>query len=382
MESIMESVKPIVESSAIGNKKIRQKVEKLVAVLTENQNKEFFICTHDTPDPDALASALAMSRVLEFLGIETQKIYYSGKISHPQNRAMSVSLNLPLKQWTPEVEKYVTANEDNCFFIFVDVCGPEQKNMSIPFRPQVVVDHHKAVPACKGVLFIHDEIGACATLMTDVMLNLPSIGDDDNKYFCFDHETDGMRELCTALAVAIKTDTLDFLTENSTDYDYKAYKILTRFMQNDKFFRIVNYELPPYMFEYEKTAWDNKKMDNPNFISGLGYLDDSRGDCIPYIADRMMRLQGVQTVVIYAIVGDKVRASVRNVSAAHDSEQLVADIFGAGTGGSKPGGIGGAVVPLGLFESIANGDSEDERSKLWENVRSIVETKFQKTTKK
>jgi len=375
--------KQIVDASAVGNRKIKLKAEKLAEILSENKDKEFFICTHDTPDPDALASALAMSRILTFLGIEMQKIYYAGKISHPQNRAMSVSLNLPIKQWTPEIDKQVAANEENCFFIYVDVCGPEQRNMSIPYSPEVIVDHHKATPTCKDILFIHDEIGACATLMTDLMLNMPSKGEEDGaRYYCFDHEADGVRELFTALAIGIKTDTVDFLTENSTDYDYKAYKILTRFMQTDKFHRIVNYELPPYMFEYEKVAWENKEMNNPHFISGLGYLDENRGDCIPYIADRMMRLQGVQTVVIYAIVGDRVRASVRNASAAYDSEQLVSDIFGAGTGGSKPGGIGGAVVPLGLFESIANGDSKEEKAKLWENVKSIVESKFQKATKK
>ncbi len=271
----------IKHATAVGNRKIKQKADQLINLIQENQDKEFFVCTHDNPDPDAMASGVGMNRILNFLGIESNKIWYCGEIGHPQNRSMQVSLNLPMKLWTTEVEKDVASRLEDSFFIFVDVCSPDQSNMSIPFDPQVVVDHHKQNPKSKDVLFIHDEIGACATLIADLMLNVPPIENEENKEHCFNHEADGMREVCTCIALGIKIDTLDFLSENSTDYDYKAYKLATIFMQSEKFHKVVSYELPPYMFEYEKVAFENKVVNNPTCIIGIGYLDQNRGDCIP-----------------------------------------------------------------------------------------------------
>jgi len=373
---------PSASQTAVGNRKIKQKAEQLAQLIVDNKDKEFFVCTHDNPDPDALASGLGVLRILNFLGVESDKIWYCGEIGHPQNRALQVALNVPVKGWTVEVEKAVAAKQDDCFFIFVDVCGPEQTNMSIPYVPRIVVDHHKVTPKSKDVLFVHDEIGACATLVADLMLNMPPlVSDDDEKEWCFDHEVDGMRVLCTALALGIKIDTLDFLSENSADYDYKAYKLCTSYMLAEKFHKVVNYELPPYMFEYERLAFENKVVNSPTCIIGIGFIDESRGDCVPYLADKYMRLQGIQTVTVYAIVGDKVRSSVRNTSAAYDTEQLITDVFGPGTGGTKQG-IGGAKVGLGLFSSIVDGNCEEDKAKLWDNVKSVVESRFQKVTSK
>jgi len=373
---------PSASQAAVGNRKVKQKAEQVAQLILDNKDKEFFICTHDNPDPDALASGLGMLRVLNFIGVEADKIWYCGEIGHPQNRAMQVALNLPVRQWNIEVEKSIAAKRDECFFIFVDVTGPEQSNMSIPYAPSLVVDHHKAVPKSKDVLFLHDDIGACATLVADLMLNMPpTTGESGEKDWCFNHEVDGVRELCTALAMGIKIDTIDFLSENSTDYDYKAYKLCTSYMQVEKFHKVVNYELPPYMFEYERIAYENRIVDNPTCVIGIGYVDESRGDCVPYLADKYMRLQGIQTVMVYAIVGNKVRSSVRNNSAAYDTEQLIVEVFGPGTGGTKQG-IGGAKVGLGLFSSIVDGNCDDDRTKLWDNVKSVVESRFQKVTSK
>ncbi len=93
-----------------------------------------------------------------------------------------------------------------------------------------------------------------------------------------------------------------------------------------------------------------------------------------------MRLPGIQTVVVYAIVGESLRASLRNTSSAYDTEQLIEDIFGAGMGGTKQG-IGGAKVPLGLLSAIALGECDCQDS-LWKNIKSVIEHKFTKSTSK
>lgn len=227
---------------------------------------------------------------------------------------------------------------------------------------------------------IHDEVGACATLVFDLMLSISLEAEDSVTLPCFDISDDDMKDIATALAVGIKTDTLDFLTETTTDDDFRAYKLLSRHFSDDKFQRIVNYELPPYVFEAERLAWENKNHTPPNFIAGLGYLDDSRSDCIPYLADKFMRLQGIQTVVVYGIVGNAIRGSVRTASATLDAEHLLDELFGEGNGGAKHG-IGGAKAEIPNVFDLASMD-DDEQDRLWQLIKTNVERKFAKVTEK
>ncbi len=361
----------------IGIKRVRTKRDAFCKFIEDNKSKRFCICAHDNPDPDALASAFGIAWILEFLGVESLGIYYCGEISHPQNRAMNNVLNIPAKQWNEQIEDEL--GKEDLIHIFVDCVG-NQRNMSIKGEPHIAIDHHKNV-AGKNVLFIHDEIGSCSTLVLELMLSIPPIdgGEDGEKSYCFDPDADGIKGLATALAVGIKTDTLDFRNETTTEHDFKAYKLLSKFVSDDKFHKIVNYELPPYMFDAEEIAWKNRNQQTPNLITGLGFVDKSRGDSIPYLADKMMRLQGIQTVVVYAIIENSIRGSVRTVSAAFDAQKLTDDIFGAGNGGAKHG-IGGAKVDFNVFNTSEM--NEDQRNILWELTKTSIEGKFQEATQK
>ncbi len=357
---------------SIGNKRVKQKVEDFVKLLEDNKEKKFFICSHDNPDPDSIASAWGISRILDFMGIVDWEIVYKGEISHPQNRAMANVLNIPIRKWLPE------HNKEEAVFIFVD-CVPNQKNITIEATPLIIIDHHKVTPP-RNIFSIHEEIGACATLVTDLMLSMAprSNGEEDaTEYICFDPDVDNMKELATALALGIKTDTIEFRSEVTSDDDMKAYRILSRFISDDKFAKIVNYELPEYMFDFEVTAWDNRTQEAPNFITGLEYVDEKSSDCIPYLADKYMRLRGIQTVVVYGCVGNTIRASVRTSSASFDCDQLCKEIFGENNAGAKHG-IGGARVAYSIFDL---GDmDDDDKKKIWEVTKSQIERKFKKAT--
>ena len=52
-----------------------------------------------------MASAMGMAWILEFLGVEDIGIYYCGDFGRRMNRAMQVTLNIPMKKWTPELQK-------------------------------------------------------------------------------------------------------------------------------------------------------------------------------------------------------------------------------------------------------------------------------------
>lgn len=363
--------------NSIGNKKVKQKLQTFCTFLIEHKSKKFYICSHDNPDPDSLASCYGMLRITEFFGIESAEIVYCGEISHPQNRAMQNVLSIPVKKWDKSLENNIIDLEEKPVFVFID-CAGKQKNMSIPFEPSIAIDHHKT-PAAKNTLFIHDEVGSCSTLITDLLLSIPPNESREIKDYCFDPEKDNTAELATSLAIGIKTDTLDFRSENTTDEDFRAYKFLSKFISDDKFHRVVNYSLPSYIFECEETAWRNKNQNAPNLITGLGFIEESKSDCVPYLADKMMRLQGIQTVMVYAIVGNAIRVSARTVSASIDVNNLLNEVCGDGAGGGK-NGSGGANIPLGIFGH--NDLEEEDEKKIWELTKSCIEKRFIKATLK
>ncbi len=367
--------------SPIGNKKVKQRKEAFIRLVTEHKDKTWYVCNHDNPDPDSIASTSGISTLLHFLGVENIEVVYCGEISHPQNRAMVNVLDVRVSRWEDIAGN---VDRDDSKFIFVD-CSYGQKNMSIKEIPAIVIDHHKITTTTnKEVLFIHDDIGSCSTLVFDLMLMVTKKTDQEDEgssdIQCFDPDEDGMKELATALSIGIKTDTLDFLAETTTDDDVRAFRLLGTYLSEDKFQKIVNYEFPPYVLDFEQVAWQNKIGDfQPHFITGLGYVDESKSDCIPTIADKFMRLQGVQAVVVYALVGNSIRSSVRTSSSALDCQTLCDEIFGKGNGGAKHG-IGGARVVFNVFDPSSM-DTEGRKS-LWELTKAQIEGKFRQATSK
>jgi nanoRNase/pAp phosphatase (c-di-AMP/oligoRNAs hydrolase) len=376
--------------SPIGNRRIKAKKDAFVKLVNENKDKKWIICSHDNPDPDSIASCLGMSHILSFLGVEDSVMTYCKQVGHSQNRAMVNVLQLRITKW----EDLELSEEDRkrAIYIFVD-CTFGQKNMSIKEMPKIVIDHHKIPTTNKEVLYLHDEVGACSTLVLDLALSvthveeIPEISDenpiaDAKAMQCFDPDEEGTKELATALAIGIKTDTQDFLNETTTQDDFQAFRLLGKHLSDEKFGRIVNYELPPYVLDYEQTAWQNKRAEfQPHFITGLGYIDDSKSDCIPHVADKFVQLQGVQIVVVYGIVENGIRASVRTSSAAHDCQTLCDEIFGKGNGGTKTkANIGGARVPFNVFCPLEM--DEDDKELLWSLTKRQIERRFELATTK
>ena len=64
--------------SSIGNKRVKQKLNTLCAFITENVNKSFYICSHDNPDPDSIASTMGMLKIVNYLGVHSAEIVYCG----------------------------------------------------------------------------------------------------------------------------------------------------------------------------------------------------------------------------------------------------------------------------------------------------------------
>lgn len=366
--------KPIAKiPKSLGIRTIKQKREAFKEFVMVNKTREFWIFTHDNPDPDALASAVGVKTLLEMLGVTDIELFYCGEIDF-RNCAMQNVLKIPIKPWSNKNSD--TVGPEKPVIIYVDCSNSQQTNVSIPFEPDVSIDHHKTT-ASKNVLFIHEETGACSTIVTDLIFSLI---DQDQLENCFDPEqNEKVSILATALAIGIKTDTQDFTQEQTCESDHEAYKFLIKLIDKDKFKKVISYELPLYVFDSMTVAWKAKSSKSPNFITGLGFLEDNRRGCISFLADFFMRLPGIQTVMVYAIIENHIVCSGRTDSSAFDEQSIVNSVFGNDAGGGKDG-MFGAKSQLSLFNTDDMDD--EEKNKLWDLVKITVEKRFQQFTEK
>jgi len=165
--------------------------------------KHLLVVVHNSPDPDAIASAVALGYLAEKRrGIEVS-IAFGGTIGRAENREMIRKLKIHMKQINRiNFDKY------DCIAL-VDT-QPGAANNSFPQKKKVhmVIDHHPRRSHNKVELeIIEPKIGATATLLIELL---------------GEGEIDIPSDLATALAFAILSETQN-LRREATGRDIEAY---------------------------------------------------------------------------------------------------------------------------------------------------------------
>ena len=119
----------------------KQGASEVLRRLSDEENSKILIVCHDNPDPDALASALAMKHLCDSLG-HTSTIIHGGMIEHQQNRAMVKLLEMDVRKLILDWEIEDLLNESDVV-ICVDFSHPGANNI-LPTTcvPHIVIDHH------------------------------------------------------------------------------------------------------------------------------------------------------------------------------------------------------------------------------------------------
>ncbi len=316
------------------------------------QTERVAIFTHSMPDPDAIGAAVGIKWLLrKKWGIDSH-IFHEGVISHQQNRTMVNVLEITLYSGN-EIN-----NDPQMNFVKTVIVDATTKNTPVE-KADVVIDHHR-VKDSNTELAIIEPIGAASTIVTELINNL------DIKF-----EDDIDEKVATALFFGIRNDTEDLISETVTDRDYKASLSLTPFIDRPKLASIVKYPFPPFFFEAEKTIGkeQNHVIENSFFIGTLGILTETKRDALPMIADKFVRMQGIETAIVFAIVDDRLHVSVRSQNTSIDVNSFCQKIFGKDHSGGKLGS-GGASVPLGIMGY--NGLDDELKSEWWEMQKKIL----------
>lgn len=332
------------------------KIEKLLADkadIAKSQGKRFAIFAHPCPDPDAIGSMMSMAFLLKKKYDVEVDCFSDGIISHPENRAMGNLLDPDLIL----AEEYVA--ESYCCNILCDTIPSHAATAGKNVEFNLVVDHHKLAPNgnFKGI-FYNLKAGSCCGTVYHLIKNFGLI---------FDENSERDRQIATALMIGVRSDTNDFMSEDTTELEFTTYKELFPFRNAIALKQIINYKIPKPWLAQIQAAAGQAGMDDDIGIYGVGFITPTQRDMISFLADFLQTWN--ETSVVFAIVdGTRVEGSVRTINNHINVPLLCKELGGEhGDGGGKLG-KGAYHYPLGNF-SLAEGDSKEIFDKMWDFVK-------------
>lgn len=284
--------------------------------------KKLLILVHNQPDPDAIASAMALRTLLR-RNRKTAIIGYLGeKISRPENVAMVELMGIDLQ---------VISHNDIRKFDSIALVDVQPSY----FRGEItdidsVIDHHPRTPECDAKFTeISSEEGATATIMTR---------------FLRAAQIEISAKLSTALLYGIKTDTM-ILNRGADLDDLEAFTYLYNQADLGLLRKIESRNLYSEEIKHYGQALSRHWINDGIIFMNLGRIEKEH--LISQVADMGMKVEGVNWSVAFGVVsGSHVVMSVRNTGSVKSAGRLLFELF------DEIGSAGGhrsyakAVIPM------------------------------------
>ena len=308
----------------------REKFEQLKKIL-EN-HKTILIVLQDNPDPDAIASAVALRKLANVLANIQCSIAHGGTVGRGENRALVKYLGLNLR---PIQQLDITKFE---LFAMLDT-QPGTGNNSLPeeIEPDIVIDHHSCRLSTRLCRFfdVRSRYGATATILYEYM------------------EVAGIKPdvpTATALLYAIRSDTQD-LGRDTTKADIRALTHLYLIANKRMLSEIQRGKVRRDYYHMLADALTNAEVYGNAIVTDLGTIENP--DMIAEVADLLLRDDQTDWVMVYGVSHNKMLISLRTSQEALTAEKVIRHLVSRrGTGGGHPSYAGGQ-VPLGKLSAKA-----------------------------
>jgi nanoRNase/pAp phosphatase (c-di-AMP/oligoRNAs hydrolase) len=260
------------------------------------------ILIQDDPDPDAIASALAL-RVLLGRNKTAAPIATFGTITRPENRAMTRILEIEVEPLKPhEVGDYdMVAMVDAQPSFFEESLG----------EVDLVIDHHpEETPVRAPLKDIRPAYGATSTILTEYLRAA---------------ETKLPQRLATALLYGIKADTQD-LERGATRADVDAFAFLHPHVNHSALRRIERPELPNAVLDVLAQGIARRQVTDGVVFSHLGPI--AYPELVAQFADLFLQVEGAEWSVVSGTVNGELHVSVRNVGYVRAAGDVMRQAFG------------------------------------------------------
>ncbi len=255
------------------------------------------------PDPDSIASAMALKRLL-WHRLSACTISPIRVITRPQNQRLVKLLGLamsPIDQIQPE---------DYPRKALVD-SQPGHHEIFGSFLFDVVIDHHPRLAETRArFVDIRPEYGATSTILTEYLREVrirPSL------------------RLATALYYGIKTDTANF-ERPVVDADMRAFHYLFGFTRRPLVRRLEFAEFNLPMLHYFQLALNRYCIRHNRIYAFLGQV--SAPDILVILADFLVRAGEISWTIVAGLYEDRLVVIFRNDGLRKNAGRLASKAFG------------------------------------------------------
>lgn len=309
------------------------------------------VVAHDNPDPDAIGSAVALSRLAEHIGVDAVPCHY-GDINHQENQAMVNLLDIDLRQLSPDEPE---ALSEFAGFALVDHSRPGI-NDQLPeeLAIDIVIDHHPPRGPVDGrFVDIRSDVGATCTLLVE--------------YFSqFDVDLD--ETVASALLYGIRVDTDDFEREVS-DLDFRAASKLIEHADTSLLERVESPSVSGETLDTVAQAIEQRQVDGSILTTSVGEITDR--DSLAQAADQLLGMEGVSTTLVWGVIDDTIYVSARSRSDGLDLGETLRLAFNRIGSAGGHSDMAGAQIPIGVLGDVEEADETRESV-----VEGVVRDRF------
>jgi nanoRNase/pAp phosphatase (c-di-AMP/oligoRNAs hydrolase) len=313
--------------------------DRLLQALGEYER--FLIVTHDSPDPDAIASACALLPLIEQRLKRPARAVAGGAVMRGENQRMLESLNLGI-EFVDEID----VSDPRLAVVLVDSVPTAHNHLLAKsgVDPAAVIDHHQPQGQQYRVRFrdIRPNVAATAVIVTQYLR---------------EQEMEPTSQIATALLYGIRTDAIGM--QRMSVVDQRAVVWLMRFADYSK---LADIENAPLSREYYADLLLAMKSTFVYEDAALCFLPRAAGpEIVGEVGDLLIRCREVKRVMCAAVLGGDVLLSVRTTAEGGDATELMRKaINGLGYGGGHRRRAGGKLIAAPRTDRI----SEDLQTEL------------------
>jgi len=277
----------------------QDRLRELLKVFNSKDKVLITICA----DPDSLASAMALKRLL-WHKVKEVTITHFNEIKRFDNLTMIKLLKIPLVKprglRAPDFTKTVLVDGQ-----------PNHSESFAALNYDVVIDHHPVSQQLHASFVdIRPQYGATATIMTEYLRAArirPS------------------KSLATALLFAIRVDTGNF-ESGVAEEDIKAFRYLFPYADLNLLRKIETADIGAEDLKYFRRALESKEIIKGKIFSHLGQVESP--DNLVLVADFFMRLHEINWVVVSGVHRKTLVVVIRNDGFRKDAGTLANSAFG------------------------------------------------------
>ncbi len=296
-----------------------------------HSGKKMAVILHDNPDPDCISSALSLKLIGEKMGV-TSDLFYGGQIGYSENRILVELLEVELV--SPEPNHDFSGYDLSAF---VDHSPWDYTSIARDVNPDIVIDHH-ILPEYKGKFVdVRENVGSTSVILVEYMQ-------------LFGVEIDS--KLATGLFYGLLVDT-DSFRRGICAEDIEALKVLRRKMDTELLSQIERSEfsrgvkrshIDADFLSVLGEAVKNMRVKGKVVFTSVGKV--KYRDAVSNSADYLLKLEKVDIVVVYGVIGGSVYISARSFNGKLHMGKMLREAFqGLGRAGGHPL-TGGATIPL------------------------------------